>query len=421
MTVCREDAIRQAHLAEKEVKSKSAVGSLHGIPISIKDLFETEGVKTACGSRLMAQYVPNVDCTVVKRLKQAGAILLGKTNTHEFALGGITPPTKNPWNLEHIPGGSSGGSAAAVAISSAIAATGSDTGGSIRIPASYCGIVGFKPTYGLVSRAGVFPESWSLDHVGPMTKRVEDAAFMLAAMAGYDPSDPASSHALIPQYHNFLHANLERTRIGIPRNYFFDGCDEQVSKLVLNAIEKLESLGCKRVEFEFPYLDEIMAAYTTIVLAEASSVHEMNLRKATNEFREDSRLFLEEGLFIPATYYIQAQRIRAMVFPKISQLFRDFDAIITPTQPMVAPESNSQPSIKDAAKLGEIDFAMVRYLAPFNLTGLPALTVPCGFSEGLPVGLQIVGRVFDETTVLCIGYAYQQATDWHLRFPELRN
>lgn len=405
-------------MAEQEVESGAKLGPLHGIPVSVKDLFETKGIKTTCGSRLMPDYVPNADCTVVKRLKQAGAIVLGKTNTHEFALGVITPPTRNPWNPECIPGGSSGGSAAAVAVSSAVATTGSDTGGSIRIPASCCGVVGLKPTYGLVSRAGVFPESWSLDHVGPITKRVEDAALMLSIMAGYDEADPTSVQASPVDYVASVYDKPHAVRIGVPKNYFFDGCEERVRKLVLDALKDLEGLGFSIVEFEFPHMQEIMFSYRAIVQSEASSFHETTLNKRAAELVEDARLFLETGLFIPATAYIRAQRVRAWVFTQIQNLFRDLDAIATPTLPELAPEVKALP-IDLVERRRKISGPMSQYVSPFNLTGLPAMSVPCGFIDGLPVGLQLISKAFDEQKLLRIGYAYQQATDWHLRFPEL--
>jgi aspartyl-tRNA(Asn)/glutamyl-tRNA(Gln) amidotransferase subunit A len=351
-------------------------------------------------------------------LKQAGAILLGKTNTHEFALGVITPPTRNPWNPECIPGGSSGGSAAAVAASSAVAATGSDTGGSIRIPASCCGIVGLKPTYGLASRSGVFPESWSLDHVGPITKRVEDAALILSVMAGYDENDPSSAQVSVPDYVASLDDKLHALSIGVPNNYFFDECNERVRDLVLGALKKVEEFGCKIAEFEFPYVAEITSAYRAIVLSEASSFHEITLSKRATELGEDSRQFLDAGLFIPATTYIKAQRIRAWVFEETQKLFRKFDAIVTPTLPMVAPEVKALPTDLTERRR-KISSPMSRYVSPFNLTGLPAISIPCGFTNGLPVGAQLISKAFDEITLFRIGYAYQQATDWHLRFPEL--
>ncbi|HXX73012.1 MAG TPA: amidase, partial [Candidatus Acidoferrales bacterium] len=227
-TVCGESAVRLAEGAEAQLRGGHDLGPLQGIPVSVKDLYETEGIRTTCGSKLLQDYVPNTDSTVVSRLKQAGAIVVGKTNTHEFALGVTTPPTRNPWNLDHVPGGSSGGSAAATAVTSAVASTGSDTGGSIRIPSSFCGVVGIKPTYGRVSRAGIFPESWSLDHAGPITKWVEDSALLLRVMAGRDELDPTTSHLPVPDYVEELKREAHGVRIGVPKNFFFEQCHDDV-------------------------------------------------------------------------------------------------------------------------------------------------------------------------------------------------
>jgi aspartyl-tRNA(Asn)/glutamyl-tRNA(Gln) amidotransferase subunit A len=419
VTVCEQSALRLAEAVEVQIKAGHDLGVLHGLPISVKDLFETEGVRTTCGSKLMQDYVPKTDCTVVKRLKSMGAILLGKTNTHEFALGGITPPTRNPWSLKHIPGGSSGGSAASIAVCSALAATGSDTGGSIRIPASFCGVVGLKPTYGRVSRAGIFPESWSLDHAGPITRRVEDAAVLLNVMAGRDELDPTSSDRPVPDYLESLNEEISGVRVGLPRNYFYETCDREVEAAVRESISVLEELGCKTVEFEFPRVQEIMAAYTTLDSCEASAYHQRSIADRAGDFQPDVRLLLEQGLFIPATYYIQALRVRGAIFRDITALFKEFDVIVTPSEPIVAPEVGQQ-SVRFDDGEETVDNAIVRYLAPFNLTGLPALSIPCGMSRnGLPIGMQIIGNAFDETTVLRVGNAYERVTDWHKSSPEI--
>jgi aspartyl-tRNA(Asn)/glutamyl-tRNA(Gln) amidotransferase subunit A len=418
ITVCEESSLKLAEAAELQLKAGHDLGVLHGIPVSIKDLYETEGIRTTCGSRLMQDYVPKKDSTVVARLKSKGAIVLGKLNTHEFALGAMSPPTKNPWDLGRIPGGSSGGSAAALAMGSAIATTGSDTGGSIRIPASFCGVVGLKPTYGRVSRAGIFPESWSLDHAGPLTKRLEDAALLLRIMAGRDELDPTSSDLPVPDYVQELETNIAGLRIGVPTNHFFEHCDCEVAKAVNAAVEVLEGLGCTKVEFEFPSISEIMAAYTTIDLCEASAYHEREIEQRPADFQPDVRLLLEQGLLIPASYYIQAQRVRAMLFAKVMSLFDHLDVIVTPSVPIVSPQV-SQTIVRIDDYEESVDSAAVRYLAPFNLTGLPALSIPCGFSsKGLPIGMQIAGRAYDESTILRLGHEYENATEWHMRLPE---
>ncbi len=419
VTICEEkELVNHAEIVTQRLRSGQISGQLAGIPISVKDLFETEGMRTTCGSKLLQDYVPKQDCTVVKRLKMAGGIILGKLNTHEFALGGVSPPTRNPWNLDHIPGGSSGGSGAAIAVTSAVATTGSDTTGSIRLPASFCGAVGLKPTYSRVSRAGIFPESWSLDHVGPIARHVEDAALLLGIMAGYDEFDPTSSERPVPDYVAELDPEISKLRIGIPKNYFFERCDREVTKAVMRAIDLLVEMGCETVDFEFPHIPEIIAACTLLDSCEASAYHEREIAERAKDFQPDVRLLLEQGLFIPASYYIQALRVRAMVFREVVKLFRNFDVIVTPTEPMVAPSAGEN-VVSFEGHEESLDSAMFRYLAPFNLTGLPALSLPCGFSRELPIGMQIIGGAFDEENVLRVGHAYEKATMWHLKSPEI--
>lgn len=419
LTVCSEEALKQAEVAEFQLRSGHDLGPLHGIPVSVKDNFETQGIRTTCGSKLLKNYVPTTDCTVVKHLKQSGAIILGKTNTHEFALGVITPPTRNPWDTKRIPGGSSGGSAAAVAASSAVVATGSDTAGSIRIPSSFCGTVGLKPTYGRVSRAGVIPECWSLDHIGPIAKRVDDAAVLLSVMAGYDPLDPNSSNRAVPNYGKALENGVVELRIGVPRNHFFDRCDEEVEKVVLGGVDLLTTLGCKVVEFDFPHVPEIFAACTAIDICESSAFHERSLAERAEDFSPDVRSYLEPGLLVPAKYYINALRTRAMIFTEILKLFKHFDVMITPTEPIVAPLVETINVSFDGSEEKATD-AMVRFTYPFNLIGLPALSIPCGFSKDkMPIGMQIIGKPFAESTVLRLGNSYEQATPWHAMNPEL--
>ena len=419
VTVCEESALKLAEAAELQINTGHDVGPLHGIPVSFKDIYETEGIRTTCGSKIRADYVPKLDCTVVKRLKAAGAIVLGKTNTHEFALGAITPPTRNPWDLERIPGGSSGGSAAALAASSALASTGSDTGGSIRIPSSFCGVVGLKPTYCRVSRAGIFPQSWSLDTVGPITSHVEDAALLLSIMAGYDQLDPTSSTFPVPDYVGALKDGVSGLKIGVPRNFFFDHCHEDVIEAVREGIDVLKGLGCAVVEFELPHIPEIRAAQATLELVEPCAYHIRSLMERPGDFQAFSRLMLEQALFIPAVYYVQALRVREMAYSDVVNAFRHFDAIVTPTEPMTAPKVDEQ-YVKFGDIEEDINISTGRYVAPFNLTGLPAISIPCGFAaNGLPIGMQIVGSAYDEPTILRVANAYEQATKWHNQHPQI--
>ncbi|HKM76648.1 MAG TPA: amidase [Candidatus Bathyarchaeia archaeon] len=418
LKVCNEDALEMATIAERQIQSGYDLGPLHGIPVSVKDLIETKGITTTAGSKLLSDYVPLEDATVVKRLKSAGAIILGKTNTHEFALGGVTPPTLNPWNTAHIPGGSSGGSAAATATGSALISLGSDTGGSIRIPASYCGVVGLKPTYGRVSKAGVFPEAWSLDHVGPIAKTVRDCAMLMNVISGRDMRDPTTSTMRVPDYTSLLNGEIDGVKIGIPENYFFDRVEEGVKRCVSSALKVFEGLGATIEYFNFPLIDEIMGAYTIIDSAEVAALHNRHFRENAEHYQPEVRAYIETGFFLTATQYIDAQRIRGQVLAKILDLFNHVNVIVTPAQPMVAPKVGATSVVIDGVAEDPL-IAMVRFAAPFNLTGLPAVSIPCGFSSGLPAGLQIVGQLFDEISVLRIAEAYERVTEWTKKHPSI--
>ncbi|MGA2664916.1 MAG: amidase [Nitrososphaerales archaeon] len=420
VTVCRGEATEEARRADARTRSGAdRLGPLHGVPVSIKDLMETKGIRTTAGSRLLSSYVPKGDASVVARLKKAGAIVIGKTNTHEFALGGITPPTCNPWDPTRIPGGSSGGSAAAVAAGSALASLGSDTGGSIRIPASFCGVVGLKPTYGRVSRAGVFPESWSLDHVGPITRTVEDCALLLTVISGRDPRDRTSSARPVPDYLSLARrATLEGMRVGVPSNYFFEPLTKGVRSTVGRAIKELARLGAVVEHFRFPMADEVLEAHALIDFAESSAYHEDSLRERAGEYQPDVRALLEQGLRVRAVDYIRAQRWRGAFLPRMRALFRGLDLVVTPCQPMVAPKHGTR-SVPIDGRGVDLDVAMTRFVAPFDFTGHPALSINCGFSDGLPVGLQLVADHYDEGRLLSAALAYERATRWGRSHPDL--
>jgi aspartyl-tRNA(Asn)/glutamyl-tRNA(Gln) amidotransferase subunit A len=409
VTVCAEASRKSGARADRELKTGKAKGMLHGIPISIKDNIETKGIPTTCGSKLLGDYVPDQDATVVSRLKSSGSIILGKLNLHEFAQGGVSPPTRNPWNLERTAGGSSGGSGAAVAATSTLAATGTDTAGSIRMPASVCGVVGLKPSYGRVSRMGVFPASWSLDHVGPMTRRVEDAAVLMTIMAGYDELDPTTVRSPVPNYIRAArNDNLREVTIGVPKNYFFEGCDKRIRKAIFRAIDLLSGLGCNTEEFIFPNGKEIMAARLALDMCESTSFHLQWLSgPKSKKYQPDVREYLEQGLAIPAVHYIQALRYRSEALRKFQTLFQKFDVMITPTEVMLAPPYGEKVN----------DNSIMQCTGPFNFLGFPALSIPCGFSDGLPIGLQIIGQLFDESRVLQIGNAYEKATRHYLSAP----
>ena len=418
--VLKEQALDDARLAEAEIRRGDYKGPLHGIPFALKDLYDTAGITTTSGSKVDIDRVPTEDATTTARLKAAGGILLGKLVMHEFALGGPDfttpfPPARNPWNLAHITGGSSSGSGAAVASGQAMAALGSCTGGSIRGPASLCGIVGLKATYGRVSRAGVVTLSWSQDHCGPMTWTVEDTAYMMQALAGYDPKDPTTSTAPVPDYSLSLREDIKGLTIGVPRHFFF-APHESVNPEVVATVEKglkvLEGLGANLQEVTIPSLEYVRAANSVIMLSEAFAYHEKNLQTRSHDFGEMVRARFRIGGLFSASDYVQSQRIRKVVNRECAEVLQKVDVLVTPTmtQPAAAFEGYDATS----------NITGRSFTAPFNLTGLPAISVPCGFTaSGLPVGMQIAGKPFDEPGVIRAAYAYQQEARWFEQRPSI--
>jgi aspartyl-tRNA(Asn)/glutamyl-tRNA(Gln) amidotransferase subunit A len=411
-TLRLDEARREAAQADDELRQGHDRGPLHGLPISIKDLIETAGVRTTYGSPIFQDHVPTADASVVRRLKESGAIIVGKVNTHEFALGGVTPPTRNPFGLDRIPGGSSGGSGAAIAAGSALLTLGTDTGGSIRIPACYCGAVGLKPSYGLVSRTGVFPESWSLDHVGPITRYVEDAAILLGAIAGYDPLDHTTSSEPVPHYHDELGSELAGLRIGVPTNHFYDQLDPQIESAMAQALEDLKTLGLEVESVTLPDIDGILGAYTAIDSAEVAANHRRIYENHAHEYLPESKLYVEAGLFVRASTYIDAQRSRALLLTQTLDALEHIDLLAVPTQPMLVPRTgDTVATIRGTEE--DLLLAMIRLLAPFNLLGFPAVSVCCGYDrDEMPIGLQLAGKPYDDATVLRVAHAYQTATPW---------
>ena len=415
-----DEAMAQARVAESEMLTGEFRSRMHGIPFALKDLYDTAGVRTTSGSQVDIDRVPEVDATTTAGLKAAGGILLGKLAMHEFALGGpdwTTPfePARNPWNLDHITGGSSSGSGSSVASGQALGALGSCTGGSIRGPASFCGIVGLKPTYGRVSRFGVVTLSWSQDHAGPMTWTVEDTAYMLQAIAGHDPKDPTSSRAPVPDYSLALKEDIRGVKIGLPRHYFFDpdpSVDPEVVATVEKAVTVLEDLGAHVEEVSLPSLEDIRASNSVIMVSEAYAYHEPNLKSRPQEFGEIVRGRFRVGALMSAADYLQAQRVRTVARREFADVMRTVDFLVTPTMTQPAPAFEGY----DPAST-----AMGRsFTAPFNATGLPAISVPCGFTEaGLPVGMQIAGKPFDEPGVIQAAYTYQQHARWYETRPAM--
>ena len=376
VTVTPDSARQAAKEAEQEIAAGRPRGPLHGIPVGVKDLYDTAGVATTSSSQVRANHVPERDAAVVERLQQAGAVSVGKTHTHEFAYGVITPTTRNPWDLDRIPGGSSGGSGAAVAAGMCMLGMGSDTGGSIRIPAAACGTVGLKPTYGRVSRRGVASLSWSLDHVGPLTRTVRDAALALAAVAGYDRSDPATVDVPVPDYTAQLEDGVAGLTVGVPSNFFFDLLDPQVEQAVRKAVAELESQGARVREVELPHAELWMAVEFGILVPEASAYHARELRSKGELYGDDVRAFLEAGELVLATDYLRALQARTLVQQGVRDAFEGLDVLLAPTLPATAarvgqglftwPDGTEEPVIN----------AYVRTSCLGNLTGLPSMSVP---------------------------------------------
>ena len=414
VTVTAEQALERASWAEGEILAGHYKGPLHGVPVALKDLIYTRGVRTTMGSALYAGHVPGHSATVARKLEEAGSILIGKTNTHEFAYGPTGDrshfgPTKNPHDARRITGGSSGGSGAAVAASLCYGALGSDTGGSIRIPASLCGTVGMKPTFGRVSKSGVFPLSWTLDHVGPITSTVEDNALMLNALAGHDPEDPYSVELPEEDFTRDLSRGVRGARICIPRDFYFEHVDEDVEARVREATETFASLGAQVREVEIPNLWDTLHAQRLILGAEAYAVHEERLEKELESFGEEVRERLMDGERPKAYRYANARRRGVLATDEFDRALHGVDVLLTPTLPMAAPEiGQREVSIGDYEE--SVRSALTRFTGPTDLTGHPSLSIPGGItSSGLPVGLQLVGRRFDETTLYRFGHAYEEA------------
>ena len=419
VTLLPESALAQARRAEQEMLHGDFHGPLHGIPYALKDLFYTAGVTTEAHSKVMEGFTPKFDAHVVTQLHQAGAVLLGKQAMGEFAVGSLEtalyPRPRNPWNLGYDTGGSSSGSAASVAAGLAMASLGTDTGGSIRGPAANCGVVGLKPTYGRVSRHGIVPLSWSLDHCGPLTRTVEDAALVLQAIAGHDPRDPTGSTAPVPDYAAALTGEVTGLAIGVPRSFFAAGevaTDPQILDAFDIAMQIFEDSGAQIREIDVPSLHYYRMAHTTIMLSEAYSIHRKNLVQRPDDYAPSTWNHLASGAAFSAADYIQAQRIR-------SRLRHQFHAALDDVHVIALPSSH-----KTAWPIGNGDAVGTlepqNFRACFDMTGMPAVTLPCGFTRGgLPIGLQLAGRPFDEATVLRAARAYEQQAGWFRHRPSL--
>lgn len=437
-----ENARRTATALDELRREGGERGLLFGLPVGIKDNIATKGVTTTCGSQFLSDFEPIYDATVVTRLQEAQAVPIGKLNMDEFAMGGSNEnssfhPTYNPWNLEHVPGGSSGGSAAAVAAGEVYFALGSDTGGSIRQPAAYCGIVGLKPTYGLVSRFGLVAFASSLDQIGPLTKNVEDSAYVLQAIAGHDKMDSTSAQAPIPDYLSALTGDVKGLRIAVPKEYLGEGIDPKVKEAVLEALKVLEGLGASWEEVSLPHSRYAVAAYYLLASSEASSnlarfdgirygnrtenasgLLELYTYSRSEGFGPEVKRRIMLGTYALSSgyydaYYLKAQKVRTLIKQDFDQVFADYDVILGPTAPT--------PAFKIGAQVGD---PLTMYLndiltIPVSLAGIPAISVPCGFADDLPVGLQIIGKALDESTVLRVAHAFEQHTEHHKQRPQL--
>lgn len=423
IAIWRDDAIKAARDAEREIAGGNYLGPLHGVPIALKDIFATRGCTVTNGSQIYAHDVPDYDATVVERLRAAGAIFMGSLNLYQFACGTVMNPdygpVRNAWNRDHIAGGSSSGSGTAVAADMCFGSLGTDTGGSIRIPAVLNGIVGLKPTYGRVSRHGVFPLSGSLDHAGPLTKDVRDTALMMNVIAGYDPNDPATSELPVPDYTTALIGEIDGMRVGMPQPYFFEDLQPSVREAVMKAIEQLAQLGAVVEEQTLNHLEQAPEMLWDQIAGDAGVVHADHLASHAAILDPDVRQLAERGTRLLATDYIKAQQGREAIKQEMLQALERADVLVTPTSPIVSPRLGD-----DTVEIGGHAVPMRpmlrRLTLPFNLSGLPACTIPCGISpEGLPIGLQIVGKPFDEATVLRVAHAYESLTNWYEQRPVL--
>ena len=425
ITLDADGALAAARVLEDELMAGRGRGPLHGVPLAYKDLCHVPSLPTSCGTKTREYFAPAIECTASARLREAGAVTLGKLNMTELAMGPFGDnahhgDVQNPWKPGHCPGGSSSGSAAAVAAGFALGTLGSDTGGSIRLPAACCGVVGLKPTYGRVSRAGAMPLSWSMDHLGPLTRTVADTALLLEVIAGHDAHDATSSRRGVPYYQRMLEGPIGGLRVGVPENYYFDGIDPEMETAVRAALDVLAGQGVVITPVRVPDPRALIDIGNVISRSESATLHARLARERPHEIQPAVRARLEVGFHISAHDYLQALRLRSRLTREfVAEVFTEVDALVAPVIPEPAPalEAVKSGSVDDVvARMGRFS----RLTRPFNTLGLPALSVPCGFSsDGRPLAMQIVGRAFDEATPLRLGHAYEQVTTWHDEGPRL--
>lgn len=425
ISVFADEARKVAKAAEIMIAAGHDLGPLHGIPLALKDNVAVRGFRTTAGSRILADWTPTEDAAVAARLRQAGAIFVGKLNMHEFAWGGTSDnphygAVRNPWNTERFPAGSSGGSGAAVAARTCYGAIGTDTGGSIRLPSAINGIVGIRPTYGRVSNHGIVPLAWSMDTAGPMARTVEDCALMFGTIAGHDSRDPSTARRPVDDYVARLGEGVAGLRIGIVPDYFFHHLQAPVHDAVRRALDVLVGLGARIVEVQMEHIHGNISAQLTIESAEPSTYHQRWLRERPQDYGEDVRTLLEIGELLLATHYLQAQRYRRVLRGEFLEAFGRVDLFVCPTLPFTATRVGEMKVVIENGVEEDMLSAIMQFTGVPSLTGLPSLNVPCGFDpDGLPIGMQLIGRPFDEATLFRAGAAYQRATDFHLREPDL--
>lgn len=417
ITVLVEEATHAAKQAEAEIMRGQWRGPLHGVPLGLKDLIYTKGTRTTMGSKLYEHFVPDRDATVVEKLRNAGAVLIGKLNTHEFAYGptgdiSFFGPVRNPYDTERMTGGSSSGSGAAVASALCFGALGTDTGGSIRIPASACGIVGMKPTFGRVSKHGIYPLAYTLDHVGPMTRTVQDNALLLHVLAGYDEQDPYSSQRGEEDFERHIGDSIKDKVIGVPSSFYFDGLDEEVRKRIEGALRIFQSMGVHIETVEMPILEEVSWAQLKTIQSEAYAVHEEHMDGRRAHFHPELLERLMMSAEAKGYEYVKAQHIRKRACASFAEVFERVDVLLTPTLPILPPRIGER-EMEVAGVVEQVRAALLRLTGPTSLTGLPSLSVPCGFSTscGLPIGMQLIGRPFDEAVLYQFGAAFEEAVD----------
>ena len=427
ITVFHEESLESARQAEVEIRHGKDLGPLHGVPIALKDIIYVQGTRSTAGSNFFSDESPQFDAALVSKLRDAGVIIIGKTNLHEFAFGVTTEnphfgATANPWDTSRVPGGSSGGSAAAVVAGCCAAALGSDTGGSIRIPAAVCGHVGLKPTYGRTSVHGVLALAQSLDTVGPMCRYVHDVALMMNTLAGYDPRDVHSENQPVPDYTEGLDQPIRGRKAGVPKQHFFDNLDPEVERIVREAIKVLEELGVDIVELDLPSAEAGHEVTLTLLTAEAGQFHQERLAAHGEDYGVDVRELLEDGLALSAADYVKAVRVREVARREFEGAFEEVDCILSPTAPIPAPLRSTH-DLSGGSESNRIRPRLTRNTRLINLIGLPSISVPCGFAqvensdseEGLPVGLQISGPWWSEKTLLQVAHAYERATPWYTK------